>query len=403
MLRLTTLENIAVAFSDSSNLNTVLMVGNKKLSNDLRACRTICICLDMAYAQAMEKVSQKFPDDMDAATIYAEALMNTMPWDYWTEEGTPKPEAQKVLDALESILEREPNHPGANHLYIHAVEAVKPRQAIAVADRLGNLVPGSGHLVHMPSHIYIRVGRYHDAAVANQKAIAVDNDYITQCHAQGVYPLAYMPHNHHFLWFAATMEGDSKLATDAGNNVASMVDPQMMREPGMGTLQHFSVVPVFTMIRFGQWDKILATPQPEADLKYPTGVWHYARGLAFNAKGETAKTQAELEALDLLAHDPELETVTIWDVNTTQNILKVATEVLTGEIAAAEGKNPRAIAHLRQAVKLEDALNYDEPADWSIPARQYLGAALLKANWFVSLARKISRCFSSYRACQRYF
>lgn len=189
-----------------------------------------------------------------------------------------------------------------------------------------------------------------------------------------------MPHNHHFLWFAATMEGDSKLATEAGKNVAKMVDPAMMREPGMGKLQHFSVVPLFTMIRFGQWDEISATPQPDADLKYPTGVWHYARGLAFAAQGKITEAKQELEALDLLSHDSELETVTIWDINTTQDILKVATEVLTGEIAAKEGKYPRAIAHLRQAVKLEDALNYDEPADWSTPVRQYLGAALLKAK-----------------------
>lgn len=346
--------------------------------------------LDLAYAEAMKQVTQQLPNDLDAATIYAEALMDTMPWDYWTQKGEPKPEAQKVLDTLESILKQSPDHPGANHLYIHAVEAVKPQQAISAADRLGKLVPGSGHLVHMPSHIYIRVGRYHDAAVANQKAIAVDNNYITQCHAQGIYPLAYMPHNHHFLWFAATMEGNRKLATEAAKNVAAMVDPQMMREPGMGTLQHFSVVPLFTMIRFGQWDEILATPQPEADLKYPTGVWHYARGLAFNAQGEIVKAQQELETLDLLADDPELEKVTIWDLNTTPEILRIADEVLTGEIAAQEGKNLRAIAHLRQAVNLEDALNYNEPADWSIPVRQYLGAALLKAKHY-DAAEKVYR------------
>ena len=333
--------------------------------------------LDLAYAEAMEQVTQQDPDDLDAATLYVEALMDTMPWDYWTEEGEPKPATQKVLDTLESILQRERNHPGANHLYIHAVEAVRPQQGVAAADRLGNLVPGSGHLVHMPSHIYIRVGRYHDAAIANQKAIAVDNDYITQCHAQGVYPLAYVPHNHHFLWFAATLEGDSQLATEAGKNVAAMVDPQMMREPGMGTLQQFYSVPLFTMIRFGQWDEILAVPQPKADLKYPTGLWHYARGLAYANQGKITQAQQELEELDLLAHDPELEEVTIWDINTTQNILKIATEVLTGEIATKQDKYPSAIAHLRQAVKLEDALNYDEPADWSTPARQYLGAALL--------------------------
>lgn len=338
--------------------------------------------LDIAYAEAMKQVTQQNPDDLDAATIYAEALMDTMPWDYWTEEKEPKPETQEVLATLESIIERDPNHPGANHLYIHAVEAVRPQQGVAAADRLGNLVPGSGHLVHMPSHIYIRVGRYRDAAIANQKAIAVDNDYLTQCHAQGIYPLAYMPHNHHFLWFAATLEGDSQLATTAGKNVAAMVDPQMMREPGMGTLQHFYSIPLFTAIRFGQWEEILATPQPEADLKYPTGVWHYARGLAYTARGKIAEAQQELEQLNLLARDPDLEAVTIWDINTTQNILKIATEVLKGELTAKQGNYPQAIAHLRQAVTLEDALNYDEPADWSIPVRQYLGAALLKDGRF---------------------
>jgi tetratricopeptide (TPR) repeat protein len=191
-----------------------------------------------------------------------------------------------------------------------------------------------------------------------------------------------MPHNHHFLWFAATLEGDSQLATTTGKNVAAMVDPQMMREPGMGTLQHFYSVPLFTSIRFGQWNEILATPQPEADLKYPTGVWHYARGLAYTARGKIAEAQQELEQLNLLAQDPELEAVTIWDINTTQNILKIATEVLTGELAAKQGKYPQAIAHLRQAVTLEDAQNYNEPADWSIPVRQYLGAALLKDRRF---------------------
>jgi hypothetical protein len=249
---------------------------------------------------------------------------------------------------------------------------------------VGKLVPGSGHLVHMPSHIYIRVGRYHDAAVANQKAIAVDRDYITQCHAQGVYPLAYMPHNHHFLWFAATLEGNSKLATEAAQNVAEMVDPEMMRQPGMGTLQHFNSVPLFTMIRFGQWEQILATPQPDADLKYPRGIWHYARGMAYTAQEKISQARQELEQLTTLAQDPELEKVTIWEINTTQSILQVATEVLTGEIAAKQGNYQQAIANLRQAVTLEDALNYDEPADWSTPVRQYLGVALLETKNFTA-------------------
>ncbi|MDJ0683039.1 MAG: hypothetical protein QNJ18_24645 [Xenococcaceae cyanobacterium MO_167.B52] len=337
--------------------------------------------LDRNYANAMRKVAQNYPDDLDAATIFAEALMDTMPWDYWTEKQEPKPETQEVLTTLESVLQRNPNHIEANHLYIHAVEAAYPDQAIAAADRLGTLVPGSGHLVHMPSHIYIRVGRYHDAVDANEKALAVDRDYLTQPHAQGIYPLAYVPHNHHFLWFAATLEGNSKLATKAGKSIAEMVNSEMMREPGMGTLQQYYSIPLLTMIRFGQWDDILATPQPEADLKYPIGVWHYARGMAYTAKGKLTAAEQELQSLTLLAKAPELATVTIWDINTTQDILKLAQEVLAGELSAKEGNYEQAVASLRKAVKLEDKLNYDEPADWSTPTRQYLGAVLLDAKF----------------------
>ena len=336
--------------------------------------------LDRAYAEAMKKVAQAYPDDLDAATLYAEALMATMPWDYWTTKGEPKPETTEVLTTLESILEREPNHPGANHLYIHAVEAVKPELAIPAADRLRNLVPGSGHLVHMPAHIYIRVGRYRDAAIANQKAIAVDRDYLAQCHAQGIYPLAYVPHNQHFLWFSAIFEGDSDLAVQSANQLVEMIDQKQMREPGLGTLQHFYSIPLYTLTRFGKWDEILAQPQPEQDLIYPTGVWHYARGLAFNAQGNLAAAQQELAQLQAIVNAPGLAEVTIWDINSTQNILEIATEVLAGEIAAKQGDYEQAIAKLQQAVTLEDNLNYDEPADWSIPARQNLGAIFLEAN-----------------------
>lgn len=368
----------AVKLTKNSNDNerTYIEALSKRYTDEPLADRS---ALDLAFAEAMARVTQQYPEDLDAATIYAEALMDTMPWDYWTEK-EPRPATQRVLNTLEGILQRNPDHPGANHLYIHAVEAVRPEAGIAAADRLGELVPGSGHLVHMPSHIYIRVGRYHDAAVANQQAIAVDNDYIAQCHTQGIYNLAYMPHNHHFLWFAAMLEGDRQLATEAGKNVAAMADPQMMREPGMGTLQHFASVPLMTMIRFDQWEEILATPQPEAELKYPLGLWHYARGLAYASRGEIAAAQQELAALDLLAEDPELAEVTIWDINTTQSILKIADRVLTGEIAAKQGIYPRAIAALRQAVSLEDALNYNEPADWAIATRHYLGAVLLQAQ-----------------------
>ena len=337
--------------------------------------------LDRAYADAMKEVAQTYPDDLDAATIYAEALMDTMPWDYWTKAGEPKPVTKELLATLESILERAPNHPGANHLYIHAVEAVNPEKAIAAADRLRNLVPGSGHLVHMPSHIYIRVGRYRDAAIANEKAIAVDRDYLAQCHAQGIYPLAYVPHNQHFLWFSATFEGDSKTAMQSANQLAETIDKNKMREPGLGTLQHFYSIPLYTMTRFGQWEEILAQPQPAEDLAYPNGVWHYARGLAFNAQGQLNAAKQELDKLTEIVSDSALVSTTLRDINSNQNILEIATEVLAGEIATTEGKYEQAIAHLQQAVTIEDNLNYDEPADWSTPARQNLGAIFLAANY----------------------
>ncbi|RUR84552.1 hypothetical protein ACF3DV_19835 [Chlorogloeopsis fritschii PCC 9212] len=336
--------------------------------------------LEIAYAKAMREVAKSYPDDLDAATLFAEALMNTMPWDYWQENGKPKPETQEVLASLESVLQKNPNHPGANHLYIHAVEAAKPEQGIAAADRLGNLVPGAGHLVHMPSHIYIRVGRYHDAAIANQKAIAADKAYITQYHKQGLYTLGYMPHNHHFLWAAATMEGNQKLAMQAARDTAAMVDEKKMREPGYGTLQHFYSMPLYTLTRFGKWDDILAQPAPAKDLKYPTGVWHYARGTAFTAKAQFKEARQELKKLKAIAADPELEKVTIRDINTTSSLLKIASEVLAGELAAKQGNYKNAIAHLKTAVTLEDKLNYDEPRPWYYPVRQSLGAILLQAH-----------------------
>ncbi|WP_231510410.1 hypothetical protein [Fischerella sp. PCC 9605] len=336
--------------------------------------------LDINYANAMREVAKTYPDDLDAATLFAEALMNTMPWDYWQENGKPKLETQEILTTLESVLKRNPNHPGANHLYIHAVEAVRPELGVVAADRLGNLVPGSGHLVHMPSHIYIRVGRYHDAAIANQQAIAADKEYITQYHKQGMYPLAYVPHNHHFLWAAATMEGNQKLAMQAAYDTAAMADEKQMREPGYATLQHYYSIPLYTLTRFGKWDEILAEPAPADDLKYPTGVWHYARGTALTAKGQLQEAARELEHLQAIAADPALEKVTIWDINTTANLLKIASEVLTGKLAAKQGDYEKAIAHLKNAVNLEDKLNYDEPPPWHYPVRQSLGAVLLEAN-----------------------
>lgn len=336
--------------------------------------------LDQAYADAMRDVAQRYPDDMDALTLFAEALMDTTPWDYWTDDGAPKEKTKEILATLETVMERAPEHPGANHLYIHAVEAVHPQRGVAAADRLGDLVPGAGHLVHMPGHIYIRVGRYHDASLANEQAIAADESYTTQCHAQGMYPLVYMPHNHHFLWAASTMEGRSEVALRAAEHMAAHQDQKKMREAGYETLQHYWITPLYALTRFGKWDEILRTLAPEEDLVYPTGVWHYAQGMAFTRKGQLDKAVQELEALQAIAANPVLESVTVWDLNTTAHLMKIATEVLAGELAAAQGDYDRAIAHLQAGVSLEDALNYDEPSPWYHPVRQILGAVLLKAG-----------------------
>ncbi|MGB7248389.1 MAG: hypothetical protein WBC73_05575 [Phormidesmis sp.] len=335
--------------------------------------------LDRAFAQAAGKVAKAYPEDLDAQTLYAEALMDTMPWDYWLENGEPRPETTEVLNTLETVIDKNPNHAWALHLYIHAVEKQRPELGIAAADRLGDLVPAAGHLVHMPSHIYIRVGRYHDAVVANQKAVLADQDYITQCHAQGLYQLGYMPHNHHFLWFAALMDGEQKVATEAALHTAQ-IDHSMMRKPGYGTLQHYFSIPLYTQVKFEQWDEILSTSAPEADLVYPTGVWHYARGMAYAANGKVTEAEKSLVALRAIEASPDLEGVTIWDINTTADLLEIASEALSGEILAVKGDYEGAIAHLKTGVTLEDALNYDEPASWYSPVRQMLGNVLLQAN-----------------------
>ncbi|MBF2027907.1 MAG: hypothetical protein IGS48_14275 [Oscillatoriales cyanobacterium C42_A2020_001] len=336
---------------------------------------------DVAFANAMREVVKQYPDDLDAATLFAEALMDTTPWDYWEEDGTPKQTGKEIMATLESVLQRDPNHAGANHLYIHAVEKERPDLGIPSADRLMKLVPNSGHLVHMASHIYIRVGRYHDAVVSNQHGIAADQEYMAAgCHVPGMYPLVYMPHNHHFLWFAASMTGQSKVAIEAAQQTAK-VDEKLMQVPDLGgMLQHFSAIPLYTYIRFGKWDQILSMPAPTADLKYPNGVWHYARGKALLAKGQVQPAIQELEKLRAIAADPALKEIKVGGFNATANILNIASNVLAGELAAQRKDYDSAIAHLKTAVQIEDALVYTEPADWYQPTRQALGAVLLKAG-----------------------
>ena len=288
-----------------------------------------------------------------------------------------------MLATLENVLEKEPDHPGANHFWIHAAEKLYPERGLAAAQRLEGEVPGAGHLVHMPSHIYMNLGRYHQATAANLRAVASDQDYITQCHAQGLYPVAYAPHNRQFLWAAATLEGRGELAIEAARAMSTYIQERhadAMRGPGGGTAQHFWITEVYALVRFGRWDAILAEPRPAADLLYPRGVWHYATGLAQVRKGRLSEALDHLVRLGEIAEHPDMQRMTFWDMNLLGDLLTVARHILAGELAAARGDLEEAIVELEQGVAAEDALNYDDPPDWHHPVRQILGAVLLEAG-----------------------
>ncbi len=337
------------------------------------------IVLDRAYAEAMLELHKSYPDDLDAATLYAEAVMDLRPWNYWTRDKQPYSETREVLHMLESVLERNPNHPGAIHLYIHTVEYARPELAEAGAERLRELAPGAGHLIHMPSHIFRRIGRYSEASKSNEDAIVADEDYITQCRAQGVYPLAYYPHNIHFLWDSATMEGRSHMAIEAARKSSSAIPEGAWREVPL--LHQFLVAPLFAYIRFGQWDLILSEPRPPQDSAFWTGVWHYARGLAFTATGKPDQAAIELSILENIAVKKALDGFRVtFSRNGAKAILEIAVEVLAGELATKRGEYDNAIARLHRAILLEDNLIYNEPPDWHVPVRQSLGAVLLEAG-----------------------
>lgn len=338
--------------------------------------------LDLAYATALGEVHRQYPEDLDIATLYAEALMDTMPWDYWDEQGNPRPNTLAILQTLELVLEKNPNHIGAQHLYIHAVEKERPDLAVSVADRLQAINPQVGHLIHMPSHIYIRVGRYHDSVVANQAAIATDDAYVQSNHVPSLYTVAYMPHNHHFLWFSALMTGQSALAIQAADHTAD-VDPEQMRSHDFAAgLQHYYTMPLFTRVRFEQWADIQTLPPPAEDLKYPTGVWRYAQGMAATATGDLDAATQDLTAITVLAQDPDLADLQIWGFNGADRVLRIAAAVLAGEIALAQENYASAVTYLQSAIELEDQLVYTEPPDWYSPTRNLLGQALLQAGHY---------------------
>ncbi len=335
---------------------------------------------DQAYAGAMRILQETYPDDLDAAVLYAESVMDLRPWNYWTRDGRPYDQTHDIIGALDRVLAKNPDHPGALHYWIHLWEASNtPEKAEAAADRLLPLAPAAGHLVHMPGHIYQRVGRYADAMKANQLAIAADEDYITQCRAQGLYPLGYYPHNIHFLWFAASMAGQSKIAIDAANKTAQAIPPQALKE--LPILQSFVLVPDYVLVRFGKWDDILSAPAPRADTLFTRGVRHYARGMAFIRKKDFDAANKEIASVRQIASDPKLvETPSSMSLNLADSVLRVAAAVLDGEMAAAQGNYDAAIAHLDRAVRYHDNLVYTEPDDWHQPVRHALGAVLLDAG-----------------------
>ena len=334
--------------------------------------------LNMDYMLMMEKVVSTYPKDANVQILYAASVMNTVHWNYWDKDGNPSPNIKEAKAALEMAMKLEPENPGGHHYYIHMVELPYPDLGVPSADQLATLMPGAGHIVHMPSHIYIRVGRYLDAVKVNQIAILADEDYIAQCFSQGLYPLAYYPHNIHFLWSSASLLGDSEIAIDAAKKTAEKVPTGELAT--LTFLQDFASTPLLAYTRFGKWNEILTIPAPSADIKHLNLMRHYARGIAFIRKGNIKEAQEELDAIATLKKDPELETLIATANNTSIRIANIAYEVVAGELAALKGDVSNAIEHLENAVVFEDGLTYTEPAAWHIPTRQNLGAVLMNAG-----------------------
>jgi tetratricopeptide (TPR) repeat protein len=337
--------------------------------------------LDAAYAAAMRDLVAKFPDDLDAATLYAQSLMDTSPWNYWNADGSPREFTSEVLSSLESVLKRKPDHPGAIHLYIHAVEASPdPKRAEQYADRLPALVPGAGHLVHMPAHIYLRTGRYNDASSINEQAARADAAYKASNAVAGnmMYDAGYIPHNPHFFVASASLEGRSVDALGAANDVRAKAHVNMLRDPSMGGMvQHFALTPLYTKVRFAMWDAVLAEPSPPADLAYQQAVWHAARTMAYAATGRFGEAEKELAAVAARKDDASLKNVYVSNVNSAMPIANIAYELAAGELRARQKRAGEAVKHFAAAAALEDGLTYMEPPDWPIPVRQLQGAALL--------------------------
>jgi len=331
--------------------------------------------LDQAYAEAMRDVARQYPKDLDVQTLFAEAVMDTSPWNYWQPDGTMKPSAKEALAAVESVLAQVREHPGADHLHIHLVEAgPHPEAAEPSADRLGKFAPTAGHLVHMPSHIYVRVGRYHDASTMNELASKSDESYLAQCKQQGMYPGGYYPHNVFFLWFATALEGRSADSFAAARKIGRYTS-ELRCGALEGPRQRY--LPLLAYLRFGQWQQVLKEAAPAEEYPFDVAMWHYARGVALAATGKPDDAEEErTKFLELAKTEKVIAMDNPYFPGT--KILAIASEVLAGKVAGARGTSEERITHLKTGVELEDAMPYMEPPYWYYPVRQSLGAALLK-------------------------
>jgi tetratricopeptide (TPR) repeat protein len=327
---------------------------------------------DSAYARAMRDVAKQFPRDQDAQVIAADAAMMLRPWNYWTKDGKPYPGTTELVAALERVIAANPRNPGACHFYIHAVEATQPEKAVACAERLASLMPGAGHLVHMPAHIYIRVGRWNDAIEANKHAVHADDEFLSVEKPAGVYPLAYYPHNHHFLAFAAAMVGRSALALEHAMHTSKSIPA----EPAAAfpVLQPLVAYPQLTMLTFGMWDELLSSQDPAATLPIATALATYAKGVAHAVKGHGDVARQHLARVAQIAEDVKS------DAGEMDQVVDIAHHALAGEIAYRAGNLAEAETHFRAAMKIEDAFNYTEPPQWNYPIRHSLAAALSEAK-----------------------
>jgi tetratricopeptide (TPR) repeat protein len=342
-----------------------------------------------AYHDAMREVSKKYPDDLDAATLFAESGMNLHPWGLWHPDGTPEAGTDEIVATLESVIRRDPNHLGAVHYYIHAVEASpSPERALAGADRLASLAPAAGHIVHMPAHIYIRTGDYAAAVKTNEEAAAVDRAYIAASGAQGIYPMMYYSHNLHFIAMCASMNGNY---AEAGKNADLLVANVGRHVKEMPPLEGFMTIPMAVNIRFHKWNEILAMPQPDPTMKTATAFWQFGRGMALAATGKISEAETEYKSVAAAEQNTPPDVIFAMPINNkAKDIMKIAEDVLGAKIAMAKKDNATAVTRLREAVAIQDSLKYDEPPDWFFPVRESLGAALLM-NGDAAGAEKVFR------------